>query len=193
MSTRRRMMSRNRGSERFIRLPFYLVRSPAWHALDATARAIYLELLLRFNGSNNGSIGLGIRDAGDAVNVKKSTAARAFNDLRRLGFVDVGQGSSFAHKRLAREWLLTDLYDDRNGKPARKDFMRWRPEKQKPVPPSGHIVPPSGHTGNQIPQNEGGRDGKSVLQSRPADCKEKAVSHQADTYRSTIRRVASDA
>lgn len=137
---------KGRGGGNFAMLPHYLLKSPAWRALDTNARALYLELLVRFNGHNNGSIGLGTREAADSLNVKKDTARRAFNALEEHGFIAVAQTSTFGQKRLSREWLLTDRHDDRNGQGARKDFMRWRPEKQNIGAPTrlcGKITPQS--------------------------------------------------
>lgn len=181
----RRGKDRSRGTGKFARLPFYLLESQAWKALEPNARALYLELLHRFNGHNNGSIGLGVREAGESINVKKSTASRAFDTLMELGFIDIAKASSFGQKRLAREWLLTDLYNDRTGEPARKDFMRWRPKKQNPVPQKGHPVPPAGHQDISAIQKPAHSSRQSGPQSQQRDYGRDSLSHESDTYRYT--------
>lgn len=183
-----RQKKKGKGSERFARLPFYMMRSAAWRALDCVARSLYIELLARYNGVNNGSIGLGVREAATALNVGKSVANRAFHDLRRLGFIDVGQGSTFNQKRLAREWLLTDLRDDRNGHAPRKDFMRWTPEKQNAVPSEVRIVPSEVHESNQIPHERGLKGPQAPIQYPTQDYEAELVSAERYTYRSTTGR-----
>jgi len=143
---------KGRGGGSFVMLPHYLLKSSAWRDLDTNARALYVELLLRFNGANNGSIGLGTREAADALHVGRNTAARAFDALQSHGFIAIAQDASFDQKRLARAWLLTDFHDDRNSQAARKDFMRWQPEKQNIVPPQSRIGSQVGLCGNPIPQ-----------------------------------------
>src|SRR4051794_6203222 len=72
-----------------VRLYHWLLESDAWKALDANARAIYIEMSRRYKGpgSNNGSISYSVREAAEALNIGKSTAARAFVRLQQLGFI----------------------------------------------------------------------------------------------------------
>ena len=42
-----------RGGGNFAMLPHYLLKSAAWRDLDTNARALYVEILFRFNGTNN--------------------------------------------------------------------------------------------------------------------------------------------
>src|SRR5690606_11224990 len=94
---------KGRGGGSFVMLPHYLLKSTAWRDLDTNARALYVELLLRYNGQNNGNIGLGNREAGEALNLSKDSARRAFDALIGHGFIEVAQGSTFNQKRLSRE------------------------------------------------------------------------------------------
>lgn len=129
---------RNDGFDRYVQLPHYLLKTAAWKSLDAVARSLYVELKYRFNGSNNGSIGYGIRQTAADLHVSKSTAARAFRSLAEHGFIIAAKEGKFDRKsRHSSEWLLTEYpsnidieHPDRKLKirpldPARKDFARW--------------------------------------------------------------------
>ena len=55
-------------------LPHFLLKSEAWESLKPVPRALFIEVAQRWNGFNNGRIGLGIREAGQAIHVKHTTA-----------------------------------------------------------------------------------------------------------------------
>ena len=49
------MSRRHKGkSERYVKLRFWLLNSPAWQSLPPAARALYIEMVKRYNGYNNG-------------------------------------------------------------------------------------------------------------------------------------------
>jgi hypothetical protein len=56
-----------RGEPRHVRLYHWLTDSPAWKDLNATARAIYVEIAKRYNGTNNGFIVYSVRQAADEL------------------------------------------------------------------------------------------------------------------------------
>ena len=118
---------RNVGTDRYLRLPHYLLKSPAWRSLRPLERALFVEVAQRYNGHNNGEIGLGVREAAQALHVRPQTAGRAFMGLVVKGFLRVGRDSAFNVKsRLAREWIVTLFpYGDDS---HRNDFMRWQPQ-----------------------------------------------------------------
>jgi hypothetical protein len=123
--------SRRKGRDKgpsFLQIFHYVYDSAAYRDLDPVARALYAALRRRFNGTNNGTIGLGCREAAEEINVTARTASRAFDDLIDHGFIRVTTNSTFHQKRMAREWLLTELRDDRgNGVLPTKDFASWVP------------------------------------------------------------------
>ena len=45
-----------RSSDRFVMLPHYLIKSQAWRTMPALAKALLLEVWVRYNGANNGEI-----------------------------------------------------------------------------------------------------------------------------------------
>jgi len=121
---------RSSGSDRYVRLPEYLLASPAWRSLDCVARALYVEIARRYRGpnSNNGKLPFPVRESAVALNVGPATAKRAFDHLLDRGFLRVGAASGFNMKgRVAREWLLTEFADDTSGATVEptKVFMRW--------------------------------------------------------------------
>jgi hypothetical protein len=136
---------RSVGSDRYLRLPHFMLSSAAWRSLEALPRALFIEVAAKYNGFNNGAIGLGIREAGAALHVKRQTAVNAFRVLQDRGFLLLAKESGFDQKRLAREWVVTlfPVGDER----ASMDFMRWQPpdlEKQKLGPFGDTHRPPKG-------------------------------------------------
>jgi len=125
----RKRAGRRRGDrpDRYLALPHYMLNSRAWKSLTAIERALFVEVAQRYNGQNNGEIGLGVREAGEALHIRPQTAGRAFQVLVAKGFLRIGRDSAFNVKsRLAREWIVT-LFPFRD-EHQRNDFMRWRPE-----------------------------------------------------------------
>lgn len=124
MAKKQKMRGRglSRG-DRFVRLDFYLLKSPAWLTLSPPAKALYVEVCTRYNGINNGTISYSVREAG-AIGLSRSAAARAFDELQERGFLSVARDASFNLKtREARLWRLTAF--PAFGNDATKDFMRW--------------------------------------------------------------------
>jgi hypothetical protein len=71
----RRHLRKFPGSDRFIRLPHYMLKSPAWKLLSPNAKALLLEVWARHNGVNNGEISYAVREAA-AIGMHHSTASR---------------------------------------------------------------------------------------------------------------------
>lgn len=120
---------RGRNGERHIRLPHWLLRSPAWCCLSPNGKAVLLHLWERHNGMNNGDIVYAVRDAED-VGVSKSNAARALAELIDKGFLLVTRASGFTVKtKEARCWAITA--EPIESAPATKNFMFWTDPKNK--------------------------------------------------------------
>ena len=149
---------------RHVRLHHWMMQTAAWQDLKAVPRAIYVEIVKRYNGSNNGFIVYSVRQASDDLKISKSTAARGFNELQSHGFIFADQRGAFHWKidvtgrrhRPATEWRLTEYYNDRTtgieSKYPTKDFTRWT-KIQNTVSPQYRDVPlakPYGATGGTI-------------------------------------------
>lgn len=131
----------------FVQIYDWVRLSPAWRDLSPQARAVYVEMKARFNGSNNGKIGYGAREAAADIGMSHSSANRFLLELEDHGFITRQQESSFVHKRLSIEWCMTEARNDVTGALATKDFFRWsaRGKIQKPVSPVEATVSPVGH------------------------------------------------
>lgn len=106
-----------------------MVDSPAWLSLSAGARAVYLEILRRYNGSNNGHLALSARDAAERCRLNKDTVTRMIGELCEKGFIELVVPGAFSRKvRHAAEYRLTVERCDRTGAAPSKAFMKWRPE-----------------------------------------------------------------
>jgi hypothetical protein len=145
-------MARGRKTKmlRHVRLYHYLMQTEAWQSLRALERSIYIEIAARYagDGSNNGRIGYSIREAASTFKVGKSSAARALEMLQDRGFIVARKKGAFSLKsRHSTEWRLTEFGCDMTGALPTKEFARWSPENQKPVPRGNPTVPVSGTPG----------------------------------------------
>ncbi len=162
MPARRRSRATKQRELRHVRLYHWLMDTPAWHSLDAVARAVYVHIASRYAGpgSNNGRIPYSVREAAAELHIGKSTASRALQRLEERGFLVATQRGGFNCKiRHSSEWRLTEFGCDVTGELATKDFAKWGREKQNAVPPGNRTVPvtrPNG-TGNgtRSPSNGG--------------------------------------
>ena len=104
------LKQKGRASGRFAMIPFAILDSDAFRSLSADAVYVYIRILRRHNGSNNGYIPFGCREAAIECNMSKMTAQRAFKQLEEVGLIECIVPSSFnSRKKLAREWAFTHL------------------------------------------------------------------------------------
>lgn len=123
---------RSERSDAFIRIPNYIFDCPAYRSLKPGPRALLCELIRRYNGRNNGKIGLGRREACAALNMTdKDTMSRYFQELETKGFIACTKAGGFNMKdpssRRASEWRLT--WERYNEKLPTKEFMRWKTQE----------------------------------------------------------------
>jgi len=117
-------------TERYVILRYWLLQSAAWQSLPANARALYVELAMRYNGSNNGRIPYSISEGRKALHVSGQTVMRALQLLQDRGFIRCTYKGSFSLKavRDASEWCLTEYPRDApRPEHGTKDFIRWQP------------------------------------------------------------------
>jgi hypothetical protein len=122
-------MSKNKRhkSERYVKLRYWLLDSSAWQSLPGNARALYIQMAQRYNGSNNGRIPYSVRD-GVALRIGKSTVSRLLDILQDRGFIVCTRKGYFSLKTAkdASEWRLTEYHNDVITEYATKEFMRWQ-------------------------------------------------------------------
>lgn len=115
-------------TERFVSLPHYMLRTPAWRSLSPIARCLFVELALIYNGVNNGRLGMSARVAAERVGCSKNTAARALTELTLKGFIDrVARGHFDRKTPHAAEYRLTLYPCNRTSQLASKRFASWCP------------------------------------------------------------------
>jgi hypothetical protein len=131
------MKNKGRGkSERYVWLRFWLLDSPAWKSLPVGARALYVEIARRYNGSNNGRIPYSIREVERSLHISDSTACRLLKILQDRGFIVCTKRGAFSLKadKDASEWALTEYASDHPPAHATKDFIRWQPPENVDPP-----------------------------------------------------------
>ena len=106
----------NKGSTegRFSALPHHMTESPAWRSLRGSSIKVYIELLRRFNGLNNGDLHLSYGSAAKLLFISKSTVSAAFEELQEKGFIAQTAPGNW-YERMAATWRLTHKSDDRPG------------------------------------------------------------------------------
>jgi hypothetical protein len=121
--------TRKTGHERYVKLRYWLLNSSAWKSLPSLARALYLDILTRYNGSNNGRISYSVREGAASLHVTKDTVSRGLKLLQERGFLVCTKLGYFTVKttRDASEWRLTEYDDDVIHHHATKTFMSWQP------------------------------------------------------------------
>jgi hypothetical protein len=144
-------MKKQKNERWYARIFHDVMDSPAWRSLTAYEQAIYLHLVRRYNGRNNGQISLSVREAATAINAAKNTAARALKVLTQKGFISVVKRGWYNPKRehgRATEYRLTEYPCDVTGKAASFDFRRhgngsdgdavYHQRDTRSVSPEGH-------------------------------------------------------
>ena len=128
MSKRPLPNGRSAKGPRHARLHQWVADTCAWKSLDATARALYMQLSLFYFGNNNGRIAYSVRQAAEELHVSKGRAWNAFRDLRERGFIVAQREGHFDRKtKHATEWRLTEHGCNVTNALPTKDFVRWQP------------------------------------------------------------------
>jgi hypothetical protein len=116
----------------FTGLPHVVQDSAAYRHLSLYARSLLFELVRRFNGYNNGRIGLSFEVACECLNTtNKRAIARAFAELVQHGLVEVMAAHDRKHHK-AREYRLTFIStgDCNRHVQATEEYRNWTPEPQ---------------------------------------------------------------
>lgn len=174
---------KRKGKSKFIMIDAYVKRSAAWKALTPIERNAYIEVKWRYDGMNNGQIGLGVRELADELNMGNDTASRALKALVEYGFIVNTKASAFSVKnRAVAEWRLTEYRCDVTGELPSKNFMRWEPKKK----PQSHPSDTQSHPSDCDHETEGKNTHHSRTHRTVKPILSKPQSHPSDTYRYTI-------
>jgi hypothetical protein len=121
-------------SKYFARIFEDMFCTAAWKDLNGTEAKLYLEMVRKYRGNNNGAIVFGRREAEEVLKIGPNTVLRAFTGLQRRGFIVPVVKGSFSRKLIATEWRLTEYKCDVTGEVATEEFRRWIPEVAEKPP-----------------------------------------------------------
>lgn len=111
-------------------IPHCVLKSEAYRHLSAMERAVLNEIVLRFNGYNNGSISVSYKEFARRFRRKNERPfGPAISTLVAHGLIDIMLEGSRLHGR-AREYRLTFVSTtDGAGRfvPATNEYLRWEP------------------------------------------------------------------
>lgn len=117
---------RSKGKGNFIMLRYDIYYSAAYQNLNPKAACIYLAIKRRFNGHNNGEIGLSMREAASIAKCSKSTAQKAFNELLAHGLIAMNNKGHFRNRH-ASTWRLTCEATEKQA--PTNEWRSWQPYK----------------------------------------------------------------
>lgn len=128
---KRAMQAPDRRGGTYLLLPSELLKSTAYRSLSLRARATLIEMHHRFNGFNNGSIGLSARALAEALGSKSHKQnLRAIDELIERGIIKLSKDYPKV-QRMAREYTLTYISTGREPyvAAATNDYVSWVEEK----------------------------------------------------------------
>lgn len=135
-------MTRSRGgrakTEKWTKLLLATQEEPAWRALSFAAQALYPWLKFEWRGAdanNNGKIRLSVRQAADKMGCRPDTAAQAFHDLQRKGFIAQTESACLGTEGKAKSpsYELTEIKMPGAEGDGRKLYRQWKPDQEFPV------------------------------------------------------------
>jgi hypothetical protein len=116
--------------------------APAWRAMSAGARLLYIALRRRFihKSHNNGGIFLSSRDAEIELGTAREQIARWYRELQHYGFIVKMSECRRGSRGICPHWRLTDC--GYHKEPATRDFLRWDGTLFRPKPIAPRPVSP---------------------------------------------------
>ncbi len=110
-------------------IPHVVMDSEAYRHLTPNARAVLSEIVRKFNGYNNGKIGIGYREIANRLNRSDMHfILPAIIQLIEHGLLDVTAQQSWTDRRV-REYRLTFISTGVSGHRgnATNEYLSWRP------------------------------------------------------------------
>ncbi|MER8882615.1 hypothetical protein [Mesorhizobium sp. M0816] len=139
------------------------MEEPAWRALSTSAQALYPWVKFEWHGvdhNNNGKLRLSVRQAALCMGVVPDTAAEAFRDLQRKGFLYQTEAACLGVEGAAKSpaYEVTELKMPGTTGDGRKLYRQWRHGQDFPVQgPSANN--PQGANGRRTKPRHENRDG----------------------------------
>lgn len=134
---RHNQRGRSRTGGSFVKLEHWMMERPAWRALSAVERVIYIEVAALYRGpdTNNGALAMSARRAASLARCNKDTAQKALKRLCEIGFLHVVTPGGFSRKTPHAAEYALDMYADdvgeHKGQLALKRFASWTSEGQQ--------------------------------------------------------------
>lgn len=126
----RRNKDKGRIEGPFVPMLIDTMASPAWKAMSANARVVYIALRSRYGHKirNNGRIYLSARDGQADTGLSRNIVARGLRELKHYGFIVPTKGHCLGveGKGGATHWRLTEL--GYMHEPPTRDFLKWNGE-----------------------------------------------------------------
>lgn len=117
----------------WIPFPYPFVRSLAFRSLSGSAVKVFIELRSRFNGGNNGDLSLSLGEAAQTLRMSKTSAKRAFDELRCKGFIVCTSTGSWYGRRASTWGVTTEAIHLPTAElRPRDDWKRWDGERLRP-------------------------------------------------------------
>ena len=114
--------SKNKGSDGpFVKLPHFILKSNAYTSLGAWDRTLLIELILQYNGSNNGDLSAPYSFMKTRGFNSSGTLSNASKELEKKGLIEITKfprrtGTNFEMTKLvALTWLPIDDCKDKHG------------------------------------------------------------------------------
>ena len=105
-------------------IPYMVWDSEAMKDCDPAARSVFLEILRRFNGFNNGKIPMSVRELSNKLSISIGTANKKIHRLVEVGLIRITKNSGFNVKgRTSREFEIT--FHPLDNKSAKNTFKEW--------------------------------------------------------------------
>jgi hypothetical protein len=176
----RKVLQGKTSGPHFMQFFHYVKRSTSYHGLSLPARALLTEIHDRYNGSNNGMIVLGVREAEYELRCGHGTVRRAMRELDDAGLARPTQLGAW-RGRLATEWRLMWRRCDKTGDLPRSVWQERKPFVQLLLP-----KPKKEPLTNAERQQRWRNQHNNVTELRSATAKQRSENRNGEVrYRST--------
>lgn len=167
-------------------LPHAVADSPAYLSLSPFERAVLAEILRRFNGYNNGEIGISYEEIGARVKGSNSSLphngriARAIAALHDRGLIDEPTPECWLQRK-ARTYRLTFITSGKAPpfKSATNEYLRWSPRVKNDGDAGSPETPPSGDARSPEPIHAGDAESPRNLKNGSFACDQSSSSGDA--------------
>ena len=131
---RRKNLNNIRKPDSFVQFPKYMQDSLGYKSLVlncARALPVYIDLAIRYNGSNNGDISYSVREGKTRLGINPNTVAKYLKALERYGFIITTQKGSFDFKKRHASTYELTMFPVAGKHEAKKSFMTYKPTTEE--------------------------------------------------------------